>query len=391
MRPHVITFTNLFPSVAMPTHGLFVRERMKRVVAAGGLRWTVVAPVPDVVWPLRRGVYRRWADVPSLEVFDGVDVHHPRFRHWPGMSQRRQATAVRESARGLVSKLCADGSAVIDAHYLWPDGVAAGELARELGVPFTLTARGTDVNVLAKDSAIAARIAAVAPHAHQCMAVSDALGARFAAAAGLPVDRVKTVRNGVDLVRFCPGDQVSARAALGLPASGAVALGVGRLVPGKGFDVAARAVGQVAGLELVLIGEGEDRPRIEAAGGGRVTFLGAQSPERVALAYQAADVFVLPSEREGWPNVVTEALASGLPVVATRVGGIPQILGDPPAEHLGALVHPGDDAGLAAALSAVLARDARSGEVRAYAERYGWDEPVQELANLFQAAGKEAR
>ena len=77
---HVVTFTNLYPSTVMPTHGVFVGERMRRVAAAGGFKWTVVAPVPDVPWPLRRGVYRQWAQVPRSELLDGVEVHHPRFR-----------------------------------------------------------------------------------------------------------------------------------------------------------------------------------------------------------------------------------------------------------------------------------------------------------------------
>lgn len=383
---HVVTFTNLFPSSVMPTHGLFVRERMRRVVAAGGFRWTVVAPVPDVVWPLRRGAFRAWAQVPEREMSDGAAVHHPRFRHWPGMSQRRQASAVRDGARALLRELCADGPVVVDAHYLWPDGVAAGELAGELGVPFTLTARGSDVNVLAKDPPIAARIAAVAARARRRMAVSDALAQAFAAAAGLPAGAVDTVRNGVDLDRFAPGDQAAARAALGLPLKGRVALGVGRLVAGKGFDVAARAVLAHEDLRLVLVGEGPERERIAAAAPDRVTFLGAQPPERVALAYRAADVFVLPSEREGWPNVVTEALASGLPVVATRVGGIPQILGAAPPAARGAMVAPGDVGAFAAALGAVFAADRDAGEVRRYAERFGWQEPVEDLVDTFRAA-----
>lgn len=386
---HVVTFSNLFPSSVMPTHGLFVKERMRRVAAAGGFQWTVVAPVPNVIWPLRRGVYKAWAQVPRHERLDGIDVHHPRFRHWPGMSQRRQADAVRDGARPLLQKLCADGPVVIDAHYLWPDGVAAGELARELGVPFTLTARGSDVNVLAQDPPIAARIAAVASEAHQCMAVSDALAQRFAEAAGMPGERVRTVRNGVDLDRFGPGDQAEARAELGLPVTGRIALGVGRLVPGKGFDVAARAVRKLEDVTLVLVGAGAERANIEAAGGGRVVFLGAQPPERVAVAYRAADVFVLPSEREGWPNVVTEALASGVPVVATRVGGIPQILGDEPPPHLGAMVPPSDPDGLQQALRLVLAEGHRRDEVRAFAERYGWQQPVELLVETFRSAVQE--
>ena len=391
MTQHVVTFTNLFPSSVMPTHGLFVRERMRRVAAAGGFRWSVVAPVPEVVWPVRHGVYRQWAQVPDKEVLDGVEVYHPRFRHWPGLSQRRQASAVRDAARASVRELCSDGPAVLDAHYLWPDGVAAGELAAELGVPFTLTARGSDVNVLAEDPVVAARIAGVAKEAHQCMAVSDALAARFAAVADLSPAGVQTVRNGVDLDRFCPGDRSAARASLGLPVAGAVAVGVGRLVAGKGFDVAARACRAVPGLQLVLVGEGPERDRIAAAGGDRVRFLGALPPERVASVYRAADVFVLPSEREGWPNVVTEAIASGLPVVASRVGGIPQILGDPPPAHLGALVEPKDVAALTAALAEVVAHGPHPGDVRAFAERYGWGEPVAALVATFRSATERMR
>ena len=385
---HVVTFTNLYPSSVMPTHGLFIGERMRRVAASGRFDWTVVAPVPDAPWPLRRGVFRQWAKVPLRERLDGVEVHHPRYRHWPGISKRRQADAVRVGSRSLVQTLSARGDVVLDAHYLWPDGVAAGELARELGVPFTLTARGSDLNVLAEDAAIASRIADVARDAYACMAVSDALGDRFAAVAGLPQGSVRTVRNGVDLERFSPGDKAAARVALGLPAEGALAVGVGRLVPGKGFDVAARAVAAVDGLRLLLVGDGEERARIAAAGEGRVIFAGAQPPDQVAAAYRAADVFVLPSEREGWPNVVTEALATGLPVVASRVGGIPQIVGSDPPLHRGALVRPGDVDGFAAALRAVVGARRRPDEVRAYALQFGWDEPVARLVETFvDAAG----
>jgi len=382
----VVTFSNLFPSSVMLTHGLFVRERMARVAAAGGFDWTVVAPVPRVAWPLRRGVYRQWAAVPEREVVDGVTVHHPRFAHWPGLSQRRQADRVANGARAVVAELCAGGDVVLDAHYLWPDGVAAATLANELGVPFTLTARGSDVNVLAQDPAIAARIAAVAGDAHRCMAVSDALGERFAAVAGLPRERVVTVRNGVDLERFRPGDPIAARRELSLPENGKLVLGVGRLVPGKRFDLAAAAVARLDGVTLALVGDGPERARIEQAGGGGVVFLGSRPPAQVAVAYRAADAFVLPSEREGWPNVVTEALACGLPVVATRVGGIPQILGDDVPSARGALVEVGDVDGLTDALRAVLAAGHQPQQVRAFAERYGWQQPVEQLVATFRAA-----
>ncbi|MFK7742806.1 MAG: glycosyltransferase [Planctomycetota bacterium] len=422
---HLITFSNLFPSSVTPNHGLFVYERMRRVAdrlreeLGDRLRWSVVAPVPDVLRPLRRGIYQTWAKVPLRETWQGVDVHHPRFRHWPGLSQNRQADAVRRGCRKLVASLMREhGPAVLDAHYLWPDGVAAAELARELGLPFTLTARGSDVNVLGQVEQIAARLRAVAPQAHACMAVSDALSQRFAEVAGLPAGSpahgpaggpagssergVVTMRNGVDLTRFAPSDggeageaRGAARQQLGLDANGQIVLGVGRLVAAKGWVEAARACAELPDTTLVLVGEGEAQASIAAAAPpGRVRFLGAQPPERVAVAYRAADAFVLPSHREGWPNVVTEALASGLPVVATRVGGIPQILaGDPPEPSLGALVDVGDVTALRSGLAAALARVAADpqGErarVRSFAERYGWQEPVEQLAAIFQAAAR---
>jgi teichuronic acid biosynthesis glycosyltransferase TuaC len=382
----LVTFTGLFPSSALPTHGLFVHERMRRVAAASGLPWRVVAPVPHVVWPLRSRAHRALAAVPLRETWHGVEVEHPRYRHWPGFV-RRQAKAMASGARRTVAALAAQGPLVLDAHYLWPDGVAAGLLARELGVPFTLTARGSDLNVLAADPAIAAAIRDAASRAHACCAVSGALADRFADVAGLPRARVLEVRNGVDLERFAPGDRAAARRELGLPATGDVVLGVGRLVSGKGFALAAAAVAALPGdVLLALVGDGPERAAIAAAGGARVRFLGTLLPERVAIAYRAADVVVLPSEREGWPNVVTEALASGAPVVATRVGGIPQILGDPVAPGVGALVPPGDLAALTAALRAVLAGPRDPAIVRAYAERYGWREPVQQLVDLFHSA-----
>jgi len=396
---HIITFSNLFPSSVMPTHGIFVYERMRRVAIASGCRWSVVAPVPAVMWPLRNlggGQYKKWSQVPLRETWQGVDVYHPRFRHLPGMSQSRQADAVSKGARDVVRSLVADGDAVLDAHYLWPDGVAAGQLAQELSVPFTLTARGTDVNVLAQEPKLAGRIADAARRAHRCMAVSTALSQRFAESCGLSEDAVETVRNGVDLERFAPGDAPddvrAARQELGLPTTGRIALGVGRLVSTKGFDVAAKAVASIPDTHLVLIGDGPDRQDIEAAGGGCVTFLGGLPPEKVAVACRAADVFVLPTHREGWPNVVTEALASGLPVVATPVGGIPQILGgSEPEAHLGALVDVGDVAGFRAAIQRVLDGGKHTQEVRSFAESYGWAEPVEQLLATFRSAIGEAQ
>ena len=377
----IVTFTNLFPSSVLPQHGLFVAERMRRVVAQLGCAWRVVCPVPDPVWWLRPFAKSRAAAFPAAEHHAGVEILHPRYRHWPKIGLHGQAQRMAAGARGCVQALGSGGRTVLDAHYLYPDGVAAAVLARELGLRYTLTARGTDLNLLAEDPRIAAQIQAAAAGATALFAVSEPLCARFAAVAGVPRERVLLARNGVDLDLFRPGDQAAARRALGLPAGRRLLLGVGRLVPAKGFALLATALQQLD-VDLVLVGDGPERARLQAVL-PRVTLLGPLPPARVALAYQACDLLVLPSEREGWPNVVTEALAAGLQVVATAVGGIPQIVSAPVA---GRLVPPGDAQALATAIAQMLAAPAERSAVRAFASRYGWDEPVALLCRVFAAA-----
>jgi glycosyltransferase involved in cell wall biosynthesis len=254
-------------------------------------------------------------------------------------------------------------------------------IARELGLPGIVTARGTDINVLAQVPAVRRQIAAAMPHARALFAVSDALRRSFDEVLDTK-GQVLLARNGVDLEVFRPGDRADARHRLGLPADRPLVLGVGRLVESKGFHHAAAALARLGGdAVLVLVGEGPDRERIRGLlPPGRLMLLGGRRRDEVALAYQACDLLVLPSWREGWPNVVTEALASGLPVVASRVGGIPEICGDAAAAIL---VAPGDEVALCAALRQFLASPPDPAQVRALATRYSWSDTVSMLSALL--------
>ncbi len=381
----LITFTNLYPSALLPNHGTFVAERMQRVVEGqSDLELAVVSPVPCVPRLLARGEFRRWRAQPERETLGGVPVCHPRYFHLPGLSLGKQAARMAHAALPVVRELARGRAALLDAHYVYPDGVAALTVATALGLPCFVTARGTDVNVLASDRRVAPQVRAALPQARALLAVSDALCQRLAAVAGVAPERVLLARNGVDLAGFCPGDRAAARAHLGLPSSRRLVLGVGRLVEGKGFLLAARALRELPGdVDLVLVGDGPERGVLAAqAPAGRLHLLGARGRADVALAYQACDAFALPSAREGWPNVVTEALASGLPVVATAVGGIPEIVAEPVAGELVAA----DSSALAAALARQLARPDPRLAIAAFASRYSWDAPVALLRRLFRSA-----
>jgi glycosyltransferase involved in cell wall biosynthesis len=390
MTGRIVTFSSLFPSAAFPTHGLFVQDRMQRVAEASGLEWCAVAPVPLVPAPLRTGERARRAAMPLRETVAGVRVEHPRYFHLPGLSTARQAARIARASLDIVRELTRGQPAVLDAHYVYPDGVAALRIAAQLRLPCIVTARGTDLNVLAGKPAIARQVRAAAGEAFALLAVSEALRRRFVAITGLPDASVRLSRNGVDLERFRPGDRAAARAALGLPAHGPLLLGVGRLVASKGFHRAVDLLRELPDARLVLVGEGPQRQRLaRLAPRQRLLLLGSLPPPAVALAYQACDLLVLPSEREGWPNVVTEALASGLPVVASAVGGIPEILSDPAC---GIAVPPGDAAALARAARHFLDAPPSRAAVRAFAARYSWAQPVSELVELVQRAlGAAAR
>lgn len=385
MQGRLITFTNLFPSERFPHHGLFVRERMRRVAERTGFDWVVVCPVPRVPIGMRRGDYAAQASMPEREVVDGVEVWHPQYLHLPGFSTRQQAARMARASRKVVERLVQGGGpAVLDAHYVYPDGVAALRIGKALGVPVLVTARGSDLNVLAAMPAVAKQIRATAPAAFARLAVSEPLCERFREVARVPRGSVLLARNGVDLERFAPGDVAEARRTLGLPAAGPIAVGVGRLVKSKGFHLMLESLERVPELTLVLVGDGPERSALEAAApDGRLICLGAQPPDRVALAYRAADLSVLPSDREGWPNAVTEALASGTPVVATSVGAVPEMLVDP---QVGAVVPVGDAAALADRVQHFLKSPPDRSKIRAYAERFSWEEPVTLLADLLRRA-----
>jgi glycosyltransferase involved in cell wall biosynthesis len=384
-RRRIITFTNLFPSAAMPQHGTFVQERMQRVVAGqDDLELTVVNPVPAVPRLLARGERALLRRLPACETVAGVTVHHPRYFHLPGLSLGKQAERIARASLPVVRELARSRRCVLDAHYVYPDGVAAVRIGDELQIPCLVTARGSDVNVVAAQRVVRPQVQWAMPRAHALLAVSEALRQRFAAVAAVPPERIEVVRNGVDPERFSPGDRAAARRQLGLPPDRPLLLGVGRLVAAKGFHLAAAALPHLpAAVHLVLVGDGPARAGIvRAAPSGRLHLLGGRSRADVALAMQACDVLVLPSAREGWPNVVTEALASGLPVVATAVGGVPELL----AEAVAGELVPAESGALAAALARQLQRGDQRAAIAAYAQRFSWEAPVARLRAVLRAA-----
>lgn len=382
----LLVYTMLFPNARQPHHGVFVRERLWRYRERHGAELSVVAPVPRA--------RRAWSGVPRHELDDGVPVAHPRFWSLPGPLD---AGRVALMASGSRAELLAAGRRlqpdVLDAHFAWPDGVAAARLADDLSaalgrrVPLVVTARGTDLNLSARAPRVARELRAGLARADHVLCVAEALR-REVLALGVPGDKVSTLRNGVDGRRFTPGDRAAARLATGLPAGRAVLLCVGHLVHRKGqhllLEALAKSHAPGARPLLVLVGQGPDGEalRAQAARLGlsdSVQFAGAVHPQRLPDWYRAADALVLPSLREGWPNVVLEALACGTPVLATEVWGTPEIL---TGCRAGLLV-PATVDGLARGLAELGHLDA--GAARPWAEAHSWDATLDGLRRVYES------
>ncbi len=363
----VLLFTNLYPCAREPLHGSFVRERTERLAQRMGFEYEVLRPctrLPGPVGWMVRPSHRR-------EEYRGRVVHHVAYAHVPVLGWASQDLRMKAGLGKAFRRIRAEFSPdVVDAQYLYPDALAAIALSREAAVPCLATARGTDVNVLALEPRLRSRIVAGLSLAHGLAAVSPALAGILERELGL--ENVHVTPNGVDLERFRPSYD-------GEPELQRL-ISVGRLVPGKAFHYLIEALALEPALpRLELIGSGPLRKELEKLAQklgvqDRVVFHGSLARETLAQELSRGGVFAFPSRREGWPNAVLEALASGLPVCASATGGIPDILG-----RCGDLMPleaaPDEWAGTLRTLCRAYADDPRSLQAlaRERAAKFSWD------------------
>jgi teichuronic acid biosynthesis glycosyltransferase TuaC len=406
-----LLFSSLYPSSVRPLHGVFVETRLRELLQRGGVQSRVVSPIPWF-WSTneRYGPYAKMARTPRFEQRHGVDVHYPRFARLPKVGMSTAPFLMALGARSALAQVQKSGFDfdVIDAHYYYPDGVAAALLALWFNKPLVVTARGTDVNLIPNYKVPRLLIQWAAQRAQASIGVSAALVERLREL-GFEASRLHVMRNGVDLDRFQMLDVAQMRAALGIPVgmpvqlanavnlSAPVVLTVGNLHEHKGqrlvIDAFAQVHQQQPGARLYIVGEGPDRKvlqqQAQALGlADAVTLVGTVPNTELARWYSAADVLVLASSREGWPNVLLEAMACGTPVVATRVGGVPEIVQTPQS---GRVVPDRTAAAFAAAIRDLLdqrapdaaQRSIQRAAVRQYAQGFGWDRTSQDQLQLF--------
>lgn len=375
----LLTFTTLFPHRGAPNHGVFVENRLRHLLIGGGVAATVMAPVPWFPAVAARAMptspWTKQALAEPAETRGGLRIMHPRYPMIPRFGMSIAPGLLYAASVRAIGAAQRDGLAfdVIDAHYLYPDGVAAVALGRRFGVPVVITARGSDVTQL-PDYPVPRRLIRWAmARADALISVSAGLKTAMVALGGDP-SRITVLRNGVDLAMFQPVDRDAARKALGL--NGPTLLSVGLLTERKGHDRVIAALQELPEWQLLIVGDGPDREKLMARAqslgvADRVRMTGPVPHAALPQYYSAADALVLASSREGWANVLLESMACGTPVVASPIPGNPEVVQEPAA---GVIMPENSAPGVASGVRTLLNVLRPRVETRAYAERFSWDE-----------------
>ena len=381
----VLAITKIFPNLAEPLSAPFNRQQFAALARRCDLE--VAATIP---WFPGAGLLARWssagklARVPRREQIAGISVTHPRTLFVPRLAHGTWGPLYAASIAPGMLRYRGKVDVVLGS-WAYPDGFAAVIAAMLLGVPAVVKLHGSDINVMAKLPGPRRQTAWALSRAARVVAVSRAL-ADEVAALGVPREQIAVVMNGVDPELFHVRDRAAARSALGLT-GGPLALYVGNLKPEKGVLDLARAWDKVArelpDARLAIVGGGPMREALEAALPPRATLVGAQPLAQIPTWMAACDVVVLPSHIEGMPNAVLEALACGRRVVASAVGGVPDLI---TSDALGALVPPHQPDALAAALTQALRAGYDPAHVAALGAHGGWEASAAALHAVLVAA-----
>ncbi|MCY7532504.1 teichuronic acid biosynthesis protein TuaC [Bacillus altitudinis] len=347
----VLWLTSVYPSEKHPSEGVFHETQVQELLKQG-IEVTVICPNPvnPPVLRMLKASYRQKKNLPEQEMRKGVTVYRPHYTAIPG--QLKWAQPSKRIAASVLSamqryQLSPD---FIHAHFAMPSGGAAAVIQKEAHIPYLLTLHGSDVNVYPGYSKGAhAAFERAVKQAAAVLTVSEELAKKTN---DMTKVEAQCLPLGIPLQSFSKGkeNQEDIRRQLGLPLHGKLIVFVGRLVKEKGLLELADAVSGMDGVKAVFVGKGPLAKELAERVGESILLPGQVPNERVKDYLMAADVFALPSYSEGMPTVVLEALALKVPVIATRVGGLPSLFS--PYQHL--LVEPRSTGQLKEAIHAYL-------------------------------------
>ncbi len=383
----ILTFSTLYPNSVTPRHGVFVETRLRHLLSDfQSISAKVVAPVPWFPFRNERfGSYSKFAQIPKSETHNGLDVLHPRYLQLPKIGMNTTPRLLAQACLPVLKKIIADGFDfdLIDAHYYFPDGVAASYLGKLLDKPVVVTARGTDINLIPDFPTPRKMILRAANDIAASITVSQGLKVRMVELGAQP-EKIHVLRNGVDANRFQPVDRDKLKRQLGWQEK--TLISVGNLVELKGHHLVIDAMRELSEFRLVIIGSGQEeqnlRQRCQAAAvADRVEFISNVPQEKLRNYYGAADALILASSREGWPNVLLESMACSTPVIATKVGGTSEII---KSRDAGILLRDRSPAAIAEGVVDLFSNYPAHMSTRRYAEQFDWYDTSEKQIQLFR-------
>ena len=386
---HVLSLTTLYPNAVNPRFGTFVARSMEALAKRGDWRVTLVNPIG--LPPLALGRYRPLADLPATSTESGITIHRPHFTLIPRIGARRNAAAITRAALPLVQAIHAETPIdLIDAQFFFPDGPAAAIIAKAMGLPLSIKARGSDISFWGEQGFARQQMVDAAKAATGLLAVSHDLAGQMAVM-GMDAGKITVHYTGLDRDRFRPLEHTQLRSQLSrelgfaLPDNAPLIACIGALIERKGQGIAITALNDIPGARLVLVGKGDDEARLRALAVSegvetRVFFAGSVDHDLMPLILSAADVMVLPTAAEGLANAWVEALACGTPVVTSDVGGAREII---TCDTAGRLVDRNPQA-VAAGINAVLNAPPPRDAVAALTAHFSWEANAAALAAHYE-------
>ena len=386
---HVLSLTTLYPNAVNPRFGTFVARSMEALAKRGDWRVTLVNPIG--LPPLALGRYRPLADLPATSTEGGITIHRPHFTLIPRIGARRNAAAIARAALPLVQAIHAETPIdLIDAQFFFPDGPAAAIIAKAMGLPLSIKARGSDISFWGEQGFARQQMVDAAKAATGLLAVSHDLAGQMAVM-GMEAGKITVHYTGLDRDRFRPLEHTQLRSQLSrelgfaLPDNAPLIACIGALIERKGQGIAITALNDIPGARLVLVGKGADEARLRALAVSegvetRVFFAGSVDHDLMPLILSAADVMVLPTAAEGLANAWVEALACGTPVVTSDVGGAREII---TCDTAGRLVDRNPQA-VAAGINAVLNAPPPRDAVAALTAHFSWEANAATLAAHYE-------
>lgn len=386
----LLVVTNLFPTPYDPERGIFTLQLVKRLKKFCEV--TVICPlpwIPNCKIINRSSKWAQFSKIPNKYTIDGIEVYSPKYFMIPKLSELKHAAMMAYGIKNTIKKIHKlKNFDAINSHWFYPDSVAIGKISTQLKIPHIATGLGSDVNREMKNASKQEQIITMLNQANTITVVSNNLKNELVHYQ-IPANKITVIPNGIDVTKFKVLNKKECRKKLNIDIQVPMILYVGRLSSEKSIKTLISATANLISInkniQVYIIGAGpEDKSLDEQSKSldleNNVHFVGKVDHDLIGTWMGATDFFCLPSIMEGCPNVILEALGSGCPVIASKVGAIPDIV----TESTGILFTPEDISGLTDSIKTAINREWNNEEICESVQYLSWEHAAEKYFNVIK-------